>query len=144
MQLVHQEFWKNNGFDIRNHPGSRPQSLNYAFNNGFTWSNISSGNLSCRLVKGGMTFDSTGPMGFPYEINTLYHILAMLNSKVCQSLLQIIEPTMHYSVGSIQRIPFILNKKEKIDILAHKCVYCSKSNWDSYETSWDFKRHPLI
>ncbi len=140
----HVIFWKNNGFDIRNHPGSRPQSLNYAFNNGFTWSNISSGNLSCRLVKGGMTFDSTGPMGFPYEINTLYHILAMLNSKVCQSLLQIIEPTMHYSVGSIQRIPFILNKKEKIDILAHKCVYCSKSNWDSYETSWDFKRHPLI
>ena len=139
-------FWKEDGIDIRNHPASRPQSLNYSFLQGFTWSNISSGNFSCRIIMGGMTFDSTGPMGFPYDTDILYYLLSMLNSKVCQNLLQIIEPTMHYSVGSVQKLPLILQDKEhnKVNDITLSCIDSSKLDWDSFETSWDFATHPII
>ena len=137
-------YWKNNGFDIKNHPASRPQSLMYSFKKGLTWSNIASGAFSARLVPGSMTFDSTGPMGFPYEDNNVSYILALLNSPVTQKILQLIEPTLHYSVGSVQKIPFCKLSKYEIDELTQEAIRISKEDWDSFETSWDFREHPLV
>jgi hypothetical protein len=135
-------WWKDDGIDIRNHPASRPQSLQYSFRTGFSWSNISTGSFSARYIAGSCSFDSTGPMGFP-EKNPLYFI-GFLNSPVVSAFLTIIEPTMHYSVGSIKKIPLVFKEKDEIYPLTQKCISLSKTDWDSFETSWDFKRHPLI
>ena len=136
-------WWKNAGIDIRQHPAARPQNLSFAFSKGFTWSNISSGNFSVRYVNGGMTFDSTGPMGFPQN-SDLPILLGLLNSNVIQAILQILEPTMHYSVGSVQKIPCHMIRDEGARTSIEECVDISKRDWDSYDTSWDFKRHPMV
>ena len=137
-------WWKDNGNDIKRHPASRPQNLQYSFRSGFTWSNISSGSFSSRYINGSMTFDSTGPMGFPNNSNDLYTQLGFLNSKVSQFLLQILEPTMHYSVGSIQKLPFDSQRDIKVDSIVQNCINSSKLDWDTFETSWDFQIHPLV
>ena len=137
-------WWKDDGKDIKSHPAARPQSLQYSFRPGFTWSNISSGNFSARYVKGNMTFDSTGPMGFPNSDKYIYTQIGFLNSTICQSVLKILEPTMHYSVGSIQKIPFNPFENNTITQLVKECITLSQIDWDSFETSWDFKRHPLV
>ena len=91
-----------------------------------------------------MTFDSTGPMGFPNSDKYIYTQIGFLNSTICQSVLKILEPTMHYSVGSIQKIPFNPFENNTITQLVKECITLSQIDWDSFETSWDFKRHPLV
>ena len=73
-------------------------------------------------------------------------ILGLLNSKVSMQFLQFISPTLDFKVGDIVSLPLISNKEKYYDVLyiVKDLVSCSKTDWDSYETSWDFKYHPLV
>lgn len=113
------------------------------FHKGLTWSTISSGLFSLRYVPTGFIFETKGAMCF---VDDLYMmgVLALYNTKVIQSFLQVISPTLDYHEGSLGRTPIILESSEDIDNLAKECVSLSKTDWDSFETSWDFVKHPFL
>lgn len=69
-----------------------------------------------------------------------------MNSIVANELLKVLAPTLDYNAGSVAKIPVIISKsnKSQIDNLYAECLQIAKLDWDSFETSWDFKRHPLL
>ena len=127
--------------DLGNHLPSR----NLYFKRGITWSKIASGGSSYRLDEDGFVFSSVGLKGFPKD-DEMYYSLSMLNSSVAAYFLNIISPGMSTVSGDIEKIPYIIDeqRKEKVDKLAKDNVSIAKYDWDSFETSWDFKEHPLI
>lgn len=141
--------YANNGFEIKNNIdpiSKRIRSHNYngkyAFKEGITWSALTAGNLSVRFSPKGFLFDSKGAMGFSEYI---IELLAFLNSKVSSKILSIISPTKDYKVGDIIQIPLKDFFHEKtIEKFSQKAVKVSKEDWDSRETSWDYKKSPLF
>ena len=71
-------------------------------------------------------------------------ILAFLSSAVCNYILQILNPTLNYQAGNIKSLPIITKNKDSVDALSATNIKLAKADWDSFETSWDFKKHPLI
>lgn len=145
--------WSNDGYEIKNNKDSatgRIRSHNYngeyGFLEGATWSAISSGDLCVRYSKKGFLFDSKGAKGFARSKDDLLWILALLNGKVSMQFLQFISPTLDFKVGDIISIPFIedTDKREAIINYSNTIIRGSKDDWDAFETSWDFERHPLI
>ena len=144
--------WENDGVEIRNNKDpktGRIRSHNYngefAFKEGLTWSAISSGDLSVRYCKNGFLFDSKGAKGFAKQKENLNWILGLLNSKIAMQFLQFLSPTLDFKVGDIISIPFLFdaNQKARIDEIVGSIVRMSQIEWDSFESSWDFVRHPL-
>ena len=93
----------------------------------------------------GHIFDVAGMSCFS-QTNLLY-LLALCNTKVVTKILEIIAPTINYQCGDIANIPVIVTAKESkqnIEKRVESCINISRKDWDSYETSWDFKRNPLV
>lgn len=114
------------------------------FQDSITWSALTAGASSFRLSTDGALFDSAGSSMFPVK-DSLY-ILGLVNSKVTDTILKMINPTMNYGAGSIASIPVIISAEKKTYVAeeAEENVAISKSDWDSFETSWDFAEHPLV
>ena len=74
------------------------------------------------------------------------YLLGMLNSKFIYLVLRIYNPTISIQMGDIKKLPIIIdeNRKEEVEFLVKENIEMSKQDWDSFETSWDFERHPLI
>ena len=140
--------WENDGFEIKHFVDdkgklrSRPQNLQVNFTKEITWSSISSANISFRLADETFMYESKGSVLTPKINYTL--MLAYLNSKVYQQFIKIVAPTLDYSEGAVLRVPYINVSETKESELADTCVKLSKSDWDSFETSWDFQHHPLL
>lgn len=143
--------WYNDGWECKNDnfSGSRVKSHNYngdfAFRSAITWTKISSGSFACRFVPTGFMFDDAGPIcSVKEELNV--PCLAILNSGVAAFYLDILSPTMNYLPGHINSIPIHAEilKDERVEETAHNAISESKEDWDAYETSWDFKRNPLV
>lgn len=135
----------NNGCEIKaNVKNFRLRDSRYYFKEGITWGRITSSQIAFRNVMSGSLFGDAGPIGFVKE-NKLY-ILGLLNSKVVKGLLQVTNPTLNFQVHDIMEIPLDINKEqiEKVEYIVSKNLTDSKQDWDSYETSWDFKRNPLL
>ncbi|MCB6308421.1 BREX-1 system adenine-specific DNA-methyltransferase PglX [Mediterraneibacter glycyrrhizinilyticus] len=143
--------WENDGYDIKhcfNQAGklrSRPQNTAYYFRPCITWSDITSAQFSGRYCEGGFIFDVKGSSGFPDEDNILY-VLGFLNSKISQKCIKMLNPTITTQVGDMARIPicFSMQHKDEIDSLVKECISIVKEDWDNFEISWEFKKHPLI
>ena len=75
-------------------------------------------------------------------------ILALLCSKISTDFINVINPTMNIQAGSVGNIPVIFDESgtfsERIEELAKDNIALSKQDWDAFEISWDFKKHPLI
>lgn len=142
--------WENDGYEIKHFTDqkgklrSRPQNLQINFTTELTWSSISSGNISFRQVESYFMYESKGPALTPYVDSTL--MLAYLNSKVYQLFIGMVAPTLDYSEGSVLRVPYTKSdfRRNETTDLANNCLLLSRTDWDSYETSWDFKGHPLV
>ena len=119
------------------------KNRNWYFKQGLTWSTLSSGLLGVRFCPGGFIFDAKGSMAFPNNVNLLY-VIALLNSVVATDYLDVLAPTMDFNIVALKAIPFIEDNIGSIVSVASSCVDISKRDWDSYEKSWDFKRHPLV
>ena len=121
------------------------KNTNTYFCKGVTWSDVSTGLFSARYVENGYIFADAGPMFFSSNDNIM---LGYFNSNVFQLFANIICQGLHYSTGHIPQIPFAQNIITAYNVLISKHVdmniKISKSDWDSFETSWDFKTHPLI
>ena len=114
------------------------------FRHGITWNDVSTGSFCCRYVPDGYIFADAGPMFFS---NDDYLYLGYFNSIVFQKFADIICQGLHYSTGHIPKIPYAIasdDNNAKIRSLVTSNLSISKENCDYYETSWDFKKNPLI
>ena len=114
----------------------------YYCKEGLTWSFISSSKFGIRYMPTGCFFDVAGSTLFS-RIDNLY-TLGFLASNVCFSILSILNPTLNYQAGNIKSLPILTGNVKKIDNIVQSNIDSSKSDWDSFETSWDFTMHPLI
>ncbi|WP_165048976.1 MULTISPECIES: BREX-1 system adenine-specific DNA-methyltransferase PglX [unclassified Adlercreutzia] len=110
-----------------------------------SWSRVSSGVLAVRYKEQGYLFDMTGPAAFGRRPNLLAS-MAFLNSAVGMHVARFMSATLDFQPGQISQYPFNMKITESEDVLvaASYSVDLSKSDYDSFETSWDFKRHPLV
>ena len=141
--------WKNDGYEIKHfidNKGklrSRPQNTNCYFKEHVTWSKISSSKISFRLKNIGSIFSDAG-CAIILSDNDKWYVLGLLNSIYAQSVFDIINPTINYTQGTIASLPYKEMNKQIVDKLVKKNIFLSESDWDSYETSWDFTVNPLI
>lgn len=116
------------------------------FRKGITWSYITSGTPSFRILSENELFEKAGTSIFLKDTNDLLQVLALLNSIVSREFLKLISPTMNYQVRDVFAIPI------KSEILSNSIIYkittenidLCKRDWDSFESSWDFAEHPLV
>lgn len=148
--------WEEDGREIRQYNTYLNRSRNsnigiantvYYFKKGITWSFVSSSKFGVRYTDHGFLFDTAGSSAFPKE-EDIYFLLALLCSKVTFINLMMLNPTLNFQPGNIGMVPVIFPKspesKMMIDRLAKECVQIAKDDWDSQETSWDFKTHPFL
>lgn len=112
---------------------------------GFCWTLITSSKQSFRYVGNDEIFNLAAPTLFPKSEDDLYLLLPFVNTHIAQYIVKTLNPTLNMNVGEIQSLPLIKGMdKEKIKEIAKACISLSKSDWDFYETSWDFQSLPLL
>ena len=142
--------WKNNGNDIRNNIGdngklrSRPQNTDVYFKKCITWSDITSGDISFRAFENGFISDASANLLIVFDDSQYNYVLGLLNTKMILQWTKILNPTLHFKVGDLLKLPLFVNRSDDIDKIVEKNIKISKADWDSFETSWEFKKHPLI
>ena len=116
------------------------------FKENISWSEIAMGNLAFRYFGKGFTFNVKGMSAFPKSHYSLYIALAFCNSCVASYLAHVINPSISFGSNSFSALPFLIEKYDvpTTEKLSNQCVELSKADWDSFETSWNFKQHPLI
>lgn len=142
--------WENDGYEMKNFKDekgkvrSRPQNQDYYFKEGLTWSTLTSAALSVRYTPAGFIFETKGSMYFANDERNLFYILGYLNSKLVDYLIKIISPTIDYHEGPLGNLPIVFDEVDCISQIVKNNVSIAKEDWDRFETSWDFKSHPLI
>ena len=143
--------WENDGYEIKSNIDQitgRVRSHNYngafAFREGITWSSLSSGKIHLRFSPIGALFDSKGAKGFANSPEQCLYALALLNSSVADSFLSFLAPTLDFKVGDVIEIPDARQVDRHILYIAGVCIDISRNDYDSQETSWNFKRNQLV
>ena len=138
--------WYNDGEEIRNYPGSAPRSTQYYFREGLSWSTLSSDFISFRYEPKGFTMNTKGSICYLKKADLQNYICGLLNSKPTMRFLELLAPTLDYSQGPVGKVPVLLDaeNKKKVELGTLENIRLSKEDWDSFETSWDFKKHPLL
>ena len=140
--------WENDGFELKNFKNSVIRNPSYYFREALTWSTISSSDCSFRYSPIGNIFETKGSNYFVNNYKNFYYLFGLLNTKIVNYLLKIISPTLDYHEGPMSNLPVTLEdssiKLEIINNLVIKNLNISKEEWDSRETSWDFKKLSLI
>ena len=130
---------------MRQTPGHRENGgAEKYFVKSITWSYITSGAFNARMMPTGFVFDVNGSSIFPKAEQDYSYILAFLCSTVCRYILGVINATLTTQAGNIRDLPIIKAKQENVTVITDDCIEIEHADWDSFETSWDFKRHPLI
>ena len=141
--------WFNNGEEIRvaaeGATEGRLVNIDCALRECLVWTKISSANISLRLKKQGIFFSDAAPGVFTNR-ETLYYLLALLNTKYANEIIKLINPTLNFVPGAVSSVPVKKDEKNKGKIIeiAEGNVQLSERDWDSFETSWNFKKHPLL
>jgi hypothetical protein len=125
--------------------GFRMVSSDFFCRPGLTWTDISSSMLGARFQESGFLFENTGSMAFAREISAEIG-LTLLCSKLSAYFMQILNPTLHFSVGEIRKIPILNDLTLNSRLLNNGCslIAMGKDDWDAYERSWDFRGLPLL
>lgn len=142
--------WESNGIEILNFKDengklrSRPQNLSFNFHKSISWSLVTSGGFAARFYPESFMFNVAGICCFP-DANLKY-ILGLLNTKIASNITQILNPTINMNAGDVAKVPIIIrtDKVLQVEMLVDNMISPSKEDWDSFETSWDFKKHPMI
>lgn len=140
--------WENDGEALRNFRDdsgklkSRPQNLDFSFRPSITWPNTS-GQLSFRYKPAGFMFCTEGLSAFSDEKMLLY-LLAFGNSSTCMALATLLMPDLHFTVGEMAKLPVIISNQDLVASKSNLLRTLCKADWDAFEISWDFMRHPLV
>lgn len=144
--------WKFNGKEVKEYAAKLYKSYSRTIKNiseylkpCISWGMVTTNNLSVRYYPAGHIFDIAGCCCFSNDDVRLY-LLGFLNSCIANTFCKILNPTINMNVGDIGNLPLIVSKtyKEKVDFGVERCIELAKLDWNSFETSWDFKCHPLI
>lgn len=143
--------WENDGFDVINFVDgngkqrSRPQNRQFYFCEGGTWSAIAAGAFAVRYFPKGFLFSNAGMAIYANE-DRLHYIIGFLNSKLAKRYLGIFNEGLNCNQGDVAKLPIIFSKPNegKVRTIEQNCINLSKSEWDDFETSWNFKKHPLV
>ena len=137
--------WQNNGEEILRSRHAGNVNLGDYFKPCISWSLITSDDISFRdLNCMDFIMGDAGPACYPSR-ESHYATLAALNSSCTKVISKIINPTLNFSSGVVGVFPIALPRDpDKTDFVSRSCVDISRLDWDSRETSWDFKRNPLI
>jgi hypothetical protein len=137
--------WENNGAALRNFEGSGLGASKYFGKETIVWTKLTSYKTGFRIGLASVFFDDASPALVECK-KSLFYFLALLNSSVSNAILSMLSPTLNYQCGEIKKVP-VIYKDEIVDNvckIAQDCVKMEAEDWDSFETSWDFKRHPLV
>ena len=142
--------WENEGAEILNYKDeygklrSRPQNLSYNFQESLSWSLVTSGGFSVRYYPNSFMFNVAGIACFPQKF--LLYILGLLNTKITSCITQILNPTINMNAGDVAKVPVVISCPHELIICKYvsEAIDISKSDWDSFETSWDFQTHPFL
>lgn len=143
--------WENDGFYMRNYKDDKGKipahafNLEYIFKENITWSSLSSYKFAARYTDYGFLYDASGSFA-DVKTENLYYSLAFLCSEVTLFYLSAMNPTLNFQKGNISSLPFILDVERRgvVTDLAKKCINISRNDWDSFENSWNFQKHPLV
>lgn len=145
--------WQNDGYEIKHFTDSRgkvrsrPQNTDYYFKNAITWPLITSGNFSMRFRTFGSIHDVAGMSAFSDNPNTLKLILGLGNSSIMKQLVGLLNPTINYQIGDIERIPVLhMDKTTESAVIQQvdHAISLSKHDWDQQEESWDYGMPSVI
>ena len=140
--------WEDSGRDIKNTGKAIIPSEDRYFDELISWNKISSGQMSVRYQPKGIIPGDASPFLHSTVQNheIILYAMAMLNSKIAAAIVEVLSPTLNFEVGNIAEIPVVIDDNYQAQTLpiVNSCVEAAKSDWDSYETSWDFKRNPLV
>jgi hypothetical protein len=136
--------WENDGYKLEN-SSANLRSKNLYFQESLTWNALSSGNFCIRFSDKKTIFDSAGSSLFlNKKKSTYFYYLGLLNSKVIQKYLLILNPTFNYGAGTISKIPIIIENSSHIDEKVKSNVSISKNDWNSREVSDGFNISPIL
>ena len=142
--------WEANGAEMKalatklNHGGHWSRYIinpDRFFTDSIGWSAISTSRISARYIGYGFAFSSAAMEAFEYDLK---YLLALINSAVASDILKLLAPTINFGVEQVGKIPVKIQKKNQIERITDENIETSKSDWDSFETSWDFTVHPLV
>lgn len=130
--------------EMKKQSGFRPVSLDDQFRPSISWSDVTSDRNSFRVNGGHSLFEHAGSCAFIADDNLL-PLIAYLNSSAASVMLRMINPSLNCNAGVVSRLPLLgLGEEGRISSMAELAIELSKTDWGSFETSWDFKRHPLL
>jgi hypothetical protein len=137
--------WERNGEMVREFSGSVIRNYDYYFQPSITWSKISSGKIAFRYKPAGHVFDVAGTSIFGTE-EDLKYLQAACNSSVIMKIAGLLSPTLNFEVGQIAAYPIIDSEQYRSAVAdqVDKLRTFSRNDYDAFETSWDFKKHPLL
>ncbi|MBB6447065.1 BREX-1 system adenine-specific DNA-methyltransferase PglX [Bacillus benzoevorans] len=138
--------WFNNGEKIKSTGKAIIPSEDKYFKQCITWNKLSSGKFSVRFQRKGIIQGDASPFFYTENNSNLKYIMALLNSVITVELMKILSPTINFEVGNIAKVPVILASDliPQIKSLVDENILISKEDWDAFEVSWDFKKHPLV
>ena len=118
----------------------------FYFHDSVSWSLVSSAKFGVRYYPTGFVFDIAGSSVFPNSEEKLGYLLGFLASEVAFSCLKLTNPTINFQAGDVRKLPLIYDEHslDETNKMSQENITLSRKDWDSYETSWDFKRHPLV
>ncbi|WP_445427425.1 BREX-1 system adenine-specific DNA-methyltransferase PglX [Alishewanella sp. HL-SH05] len=137
--------WLDNGKDIKSEKNSCARGEEFYFSEGITWSDVTSGKLSCRYLPEGFIFDASGPSAFFGDKELTFVGLALMNTNFANYWSKILNPTLHFQSGDFRKItlsPCFINS----DVIecAKELISLTRQDWDEFESSMGFSAHPLM
>ena len=144
--------WSNNGMSIKqciDAKTGRIRSHNYngeySFRPHASWSYLSSSKIHLRFMPEGCLFDSTSGTGVAAENDVLLACIALVNSSFGDECMSFLAPTLAFKQGEVEKIPYAINEETaRLNSIVESNINLAIEDYDSFETSWDFKRHPLL
>lgn len=138
--------YEHGGEELKAFPKAYVRNADVYFREFITWSKVSTSEPAFRLFETGFIFSDAGMSIISNNRKDSLKIIAVLNSKVTTEILRIFSPTMNFEAGQISKIPIVDSRQydDEICELANECIEKANEDWDSFETSWDYLRHPLI
>lgn len=138
--------WENNGSDIKKSGKAIIPSEDRYFDELVSWNKISSGKFSVRYQPYGIIPGDASPFlhSLSHNHEIIIYAMAMMNSKIASEIMTVLSPTLNFEVGNVAKIPLIVKDENIINKIVEECIAIERKEWNSYEISWEFKRHPLI
>jgi hypothetical protein len=142
--------WEKDGNEIQNFTDvngklrSRPQNMDHYFCPSISWSKISSSLPAFRFFPDGFIFDVAGTSIFQKDPVIFWNLLGFCNSKVATEILKALSPTLNFEVGHIGSLPILEQDVAGAQEKVKRLVGIARSDWESYENSWDFTNLPLL